>query len=140
MARVVCLLVVASVLRLADSHLELFKVYGSFYDKGFQLGNLTRAYINENMRLDPSLPQLLNWSQSDVGAPIWGRIWERQVELYPDYVEEVRGMADGADVSFLEWVCWRQQHCALCVLFIARLSRTGTRSTTSQGGADQYGG
>ena len=79
--------------------LSLFNISGTAFDKGFQLGYATQDLIKKNFALDPSLPQLLNWSISTAGAPVWQRIWSRQKELYPDYVAELEGIAAGAQVS-----------------------------------------
>lgn len=87
---------------LAASALPLYNVTGTAFEKGFKLGRATLTSTQKALKLDPSLPQLLAWSQSHEGAPVWTSIWTRQKEWYPEYVEELAGLAAGAEVSMIE--------------------------------------
>jgi isopenicillin-N N-acyltransferase-like protein len=83
--------------------LPLIKVYGSHYQMGCQIGESFREQVahsidNARRLLEDACDQLqLNWD----GARIQSRKYlPFAEERYPQYVEEMKGIADGASVRF----------------------------------------
>lgn len=64
------------------------------FERGFALGKTLSVQIRDAITEDPSINSLLKWANG-VNSSIWKDIWDRQVKWYPQYVEEIRGMAKG---------------------------------------------
>lgn len=83
-----------------ENHLPLLETsHHDAYVRGKEIGSFFKSQIKGALAEDPSLPQLLSWATQN--ATLWNQIWSTQTSLYPDYVKELSGVADGAGVSRL---------------------------------------
>ena len=113
----------------------LVEVKGSFLEMGQQIGEACRPQVQhsvENARLliDQSYGQLeLTWPGAQIQARKYLPFAE---ERYPQYVEEMRGMAEGANISFadiltlntMEAVTTDALHLTRCTSFAVNEERT----------------
>ncbi|GMF13618.1 unnamed protein product [Phytophthora lilii] len=81
---------------------EKFEFQGnSHYEFGRQLGERFRDKIQERMRLNTKLQTLLlPFARSPMGKELLGKYLQVHRATFPQYVEELEGVADGSDVPF----------------------------------------
>ena len=83
---------------------ELYEVYASaynFYDAGYQYGEQTRYVIQERYRLDKVLQDILiPWSNTMEGELAIANVIATHECEFPEYMQELKGMAAGAQVPF----------------------------------------
>ncbi|CBK25209.2 uncharacterized protein [Blastocystis hominis] len=80
---------------------EIFVEADNYYDAGYQYGLKTKNTIQERYRIDTVLQNtLIPWSQTKEGRAAVARVISIHDKRFPDYMNELRGMAAGADVPF----------------------------------------
>ena len=80
---------------------DVFKWEGtSHYDLGFQMGAFAAPHIRARLS-QPIYAWLVPWATSH-GIAIYDDFLRAHVAAYPDYIDEIQGMADGANVTFAE--------------------------------------
>ncbi|KAH7460817.1 uncharacterized protein KRP23_14523 [Phytophthora ramorum] len=81
---------------------EVFEFNGdSHFEFGRELGLRFRAKIQDRMRLNSKLQTLLlPFSQTSMGRKLLDRYLAVHRATFPQYVEELEGMAEGSDVPF----------------------------------------
>lgn len=117
--------------------LPLIEVYGSHYQMGCQIGEACRAQVkhsieNANALLNDAYDHLqLSWDGALIQARKYIPFAE---EHYPQYVEEIKGISDGAGVSFddiavlnaMEAVTMDALHLTKCTSLAVNQERTAS--------------
>ncbi|HEY5903643.1 MAG TPA: C45 family peptidase [Anaerolineales bacterium] len=118
-----------------DSPPPLIEVSGGFKEMGQQIGEACRKQVqhsveNARMLIEQTYGQLeLTWAGAQIQARKYLPFAE---ERYPQYIEEMRGVAEGADVSFtdvltlntMEAVTMDALHLTRCTSFAVNGERT----------------
>ncbi len=93
----------------ADTFLPIIRVSGSNYDIGFQVGRTFRDRIHSV--LDSSTILELNKAK-DQEHPEWvDQLYKKSNDRFPQYVQEIRGIADGAGIDFRDALIHNFRHC-----------------------------
>jgi predicted choloylglycine hydrolase len=83
--------------------LPVFTYNGSsHYDLGFQMGSQFKSAITARFNDTLIRDWLLPYVQSDAGQPVYNHFVELHKKVYPDYMEELEGLAKGCQLSFME--------------------------------------
>lgn len=82
--------------------IEKLHVSGSHYDIGFAIGQQTADKIHHSFNSYPFLDDLRAYHQTDAGQARYAQMLTVHQEHYPQYLQELQGMADGANRDFTE--------------------------------------
>eukprot|EP00644_Phytophthora_capsici_P014697 jgi/Phyca11/20989/fgenesh1_pg.PHYCAscaffold_78_\ len=84
---------------------EIFEFYGdSHYEFGLQMGQRFQDKIQQRMQLNTKLQTLLvPFSKTPMGEELLSRYITAHREVFPLYVEELEGIADGNDPKFVAY-------------------------------------
>ncbi|OAO15240.1 cysteine protease family C45 [Blastocystis sp. ATCC 50177/Nand II] len=78
---------------------EIFVNALSYYDAGYQYGSKTKRVLQERYALDNVMQKtLIPWSNTDEGRETIMKVVDIHTKEFPHFMEEIRGMADGAEV------------------------------------------
>ncbi len=92
-----------------DSFLPIIRVSGSNYDIGFQIGKTFRNRINSAFASSTILR--LN-KPKDQKHPEWlDQLYKQSNETFPQYIQEIKGIADGARINFRDALIHNFRHC-----------------------------
>ncbi|DAZ98337.1 TPA: hypothetical protein N0F65_007144 [Lagenidium giganteum] len=82
--------------------LEQFTYVGdSHYEFGFQLGSRFKDKIHDRIRVHTQLQQrILPYYATEAGKALYASFLESHERTFPDYVDEIRGIAEGSDTEF----------------------------------------
>ncbi|CAF3656872.1 unnamed protein product [Rotaria sp. Silwood1] len=83
-----------------SSRIPLHRVKGTHYDCGYALGKLAHEAIRQRIADDHTLLALFAFAQTDYGQKLHQNFIERICSLCPWYWDEIRGLADGSEISF----------------------------------------
>jgi hypothetical protein len=75
----------------------------SYYDCGKQIGRQAQALIQANVEAKPSqatLAKIAKWASTGDGKIRLAEYVAAQRKAFPDYLDEIRGLADGSGVSY----------------------------------------
>jgi len=64
------------------------------------VGQHFAAQIQQAYAKDDAIPLLLNWMKTPAGSTLYSQIVSNQNQYYPRYVDELRGLSDGAGIDF----------------------------------------
>ncbi|MEE9119035.1 MAG: C45 family peptidase [Calditrichia bacterium] len=93
----------------SESFLPVIRVSGSNYDIGFQIGKNFRHRINSVFTSSTILR--LNKTR-DQKNPGWlDKLYEQSNEKFPQYIQEIKGIADGAGIDFRDALIHNFRHC-----------------------------
>ena len=83
---------------------DVFKWEGtSHYDLGFQMGVFAAPHIRARLAQPIYYKWLVPWATTSVeGVKVYDDFLRAHVAAYPDYIDEILGMAEGANVTFAE--------------------------------------
>ena len=92
----------------SDTFLPIIRVSGSNYDIGFQIGKKFRERIHS--ALASSTIFKLNKAK-DQKQPEWlERLYNQANEKFPQYIQEIKGIADGAGIDFRDALIHNFRH------------------------------
>ncbi len=92
-----------------DNFLPIIHVSGSNYDIGFQTGKRFRDHINSVLTSSTILR--LNKAK-DQKHPEWlDKLYNQSNEIFPQYIQEIKGIADGAGIDFRDALIHNFRHC-----------------------------
>jgi isopenicillin-N N-acyltransferase-like protein len=84
---------------MASSRIPLHRVTGTHYECAHEIGSLTRDAIRRRIADDFAyLSKLFSFVQTDYGQKLHRDFIEIIRSLYPWYWDELRGLADGAEI------------------------------------------
>ncbi|MCQ4573645.1 MAG: C45 family autoproteolytic acyltransferase/hydrolase [Candidatus Brocadiales bacterium] len=93
----------------SDNFLPTIHVSGSNYDIGFQTGKTFQDRINSVFTSSTILK--LNKAK-DQKHPEWlDQLYNRSNEIFPQYIQEIKGIADGAGINFRDVLIHNFRHC-----------------------------
>ncbi len=112
----------------------LIQIYGTHLEMGRQIGEACRQQVQHSVAdahvlIDTAYDQLeLTWE----GAQIYAQVFAFRRERYPKYVDEMRGIAEGANVALddavtlnvMEAVTTDALHHTICTSFSVNEQRT----------------
>ena len=120
-----------------DHTFPLIEVEGSGYEMGYQHGAQAAVLVQRYLRW---IERLTGWSRDALCRNAMG-FWPLMERMSPDFSEEVRGLAAGADISLEEAVLCQaraeaaQQAVGACTSFA--LTRSATADGTTLAGQNQ---
>jgi hypothetical protein len=78
---------------------------GTHYEVGFKMGEAMKDRINTYLNdFTDFKAKIVSYIQSEKGKKIFDKYIQNQTKIFPWYVDEIRGIADGSNLPF-EWVC-----------------------------------
>jgi len=87
--------------RPTDKRFAHLEVNGSYRDIGYQIGQVFKKNINEVInRRSKWHSKLINIIKSEDGQKLSAKLLELSQKHFPDVIEEIKGMADGAGIQF----------------------------------------
>ncbi|XP_071091493.1 beta-alanyl-dopamine/carcinine hydrolase-like [Haliotis cracherodii] len=75
---------------------------GTNYQIGLDMGRTFRGMIQEFYNQSSSLAKVTQFLQTDAGKTYYSGYFEAVTRVFPEYVKELSGLADGAGVSFTQ--------------------------------------
>ncbi|CAI8008523.1 hypothetical protein GBAR_LOCUS5833 [Geodia barretti] len=80
---------------------------GSNYDVGHQIGSAFSSQILTVMDSNSFFnSKMLSYNSTAEGGAVYSRFYHSVATAYPQYLDELRGMADGANISFSKLFLW----------------------------------
>ncbi|KAL5003932.1 hypothetical protein ScPMuIL_017388 [Solemya velum] len=84
------------------SALRQLHVVGTHYEIGFEVGTLQRAHIQRALREYEYIRERVEPFVTSSGKGVYEKFVETISEFYPQYMEELNGIADGAQVPLMQ--------------------------------------
>ncbi|XP_014243742.1 uncharacterized protein LOC106663434 isoform X2 [Cimex lectularius] len=82
-------------------YLPTIHARGTFYDVGYAIGRTFRAAIADSVNRKFAFnDKTLLYSESRQGKELYNKLLANCLHHYPQYIRELRGMADGSGISF----------------------------------------
>ncbi len=87
------------------SKIQLIEVEGSYYDVGFQMGSALKNKIKKTIKIPEKVAREHKFFKIDYFIKISQKYFPYANKYFPQYVTELKGIADGADQDFnLVWL------------------------------------
>ena len=84
---------------MASSRIPLYRVQGTHYECGHQIGSITREAIRHRIADDFAyFSTLFSFVQTEYGLKLHRDFISAIRSLYPWYWDEIRGLADGSEI------------------------------------------
>jgi len=84
-----------------DDYFPIFEVEAdSYYDLGFAIGQRFAENIHETLIRQADLAATIEYIVSFDSVYFYGNLLAKAEEIYPGFVDEIRGMSDGSGVDF----------------------------------------
>ncbi|XP_013395064.1 uncharacterized protein LOC106175651 [Lingula anatina] len=94
---------ICSVKEHSKESVPVFWARGRHYDVGYRIGQLTQDLVQECVTQNATLQQkLLPFYNTQDGHRVVQNFLNTTKAVFPQYIDELKGTADGAKVSFIE--------------------------------------